>query len=547
MKTMLAKVLRQLQQQRVEQKYLNLFERGLRTGFLSVPIILRYIPPLSLRQPEVCDWLSVWCRNLDISIIKPEYYFHLANKIEKEILRIENSCQASIEEIIRHLYNREKATLQEICSFLEIDKQVLRKILVLLKIQRRDDDEKDPRVKQAKKTKKILEIEEETGESIENLLNWLYRQEKKTIEEGARILGISWPTFKDWLTTFTAESLSEPSLPSLQQTSSLTNQELIDKDYNPFEEYLTTLEGYTSEYLKKGDLLTIYLSETKRYRMLTKQEEIELGKQLSKGDPKARAKFICANLRLVSAIARRYRGRGLDWLDIIQEGNLGLIRAVDRFDYRRGYKFSTYAFWSIRQAITRAIENYGSTIRQPVHVIAVKNAVLKYQYWHVQRCGCEPSEEEIAQGTDLPLPWVRAALRAMKMNTVSLEDLVIASEDEDIPEYEISDQGSIRPELSVEAKEVLRELKRKERKMRKAVKTFPFRDQRILYLRLGLDGYGSRTLEEIGKAFGTSRQRIEQIEKQLFFKFFKKTKETIYSIVALLSQIESLEEVVDST
>ncbi len=236
------------------------------------------------------------------------------------------------------------------------------------------------------------------------------------------------------------------------------------------------------------DPVRMYLKEIGKVPLLSADEEIKLAQRMEEGDEAAKKKLAEANLRLVVSIAKRYVGRGMLFLDLIQEGNLGLIKAVEKFDYRKGYKFSTYATWWIRQAITRAIADQARTIRIPVHMVETINKLIRVSRQLLQELGREPSPEEIAEEMDIPVERVREILK-ISQEPVSLETPIGEEEDSHLGDF-IQDEN-----VPVPADAALTE-----------------REQKVLRLRFGLDDSRARTLEEVGKEFNVTRERIRQIE-----------------------------------
>ena len=251
------------------------------------------------------------------------------------------------------------------------------------------------------------------------------------------------------------------------------------------------------------DSLRLYLREIGKVPLLTADQEITLAKRFERGDPAAKQHMIEANLRLVVSIAKGYLGRGLSFLDLIQEGSLGLIRAVEKFDYRKGFKFSTYATWWIRQAVTRAIADKARTIRIPVHMVEKLNKVVHIERQLVQRLGREPLPEEIAEELDIDTYEVREILR-MSQHPISLEKPI--GEDED------SSLGDFVPDEQAESPFDTASLSLRREDVEVALSALPDRERRVLELRYGLDGSQPCTLEEVGRTFGVTRERIRQIE-----------------------------------
>ncbi len=251
------------------------------------------------------------------------------------------------------------------------------------------------------------------------------------------------------------------------------------------------------------DSLRLYLRSIGRVPLLTATEEVALAKRIERGDMAAKQQMVEANLRLVVSIAKGYLGRGLTFLDLIQEGSLGLIRAVEKFDYRRGYKFSTYATWWIRQAVTRAIADKGRTIRIPVHMVEKLNKVVHVERQLVQALGREPTPEEIAGELECSQREVRDILR-MSQQPISLEKPIGEEDESELGDF-VEDQSAESPfELASE------NLRREN--VRRALAALPQREREVIEMRFGLTGERPRTLEEVGRAFNVTRERIRQIE-----------------------------------
>jgi len=251
------------------------------------------------------------------------------------------------------------------------------------------------------------------------------------------------------------------------------------------------------------DSLRLYLRSIGRVHLLSAEQEVTLAQRIERGDMAAKQRMIEANLRLVVSIAKSYLGRGLTFLDLIQEGSLGLIRAVEKFDYRRGYKFSTYATWWIRQAVTRAIADKGRTIRIPVHMVDKLNKVVHVERQLVQQLGREPTPEEIANELETTPQEVRDILR-MALQPVSLEKPIGEEEDSELGDF-VQDQTAESP--FEQASEHLRR-----ENLRRALAALPEREREVIELRFGLTGERPYTLEEVGRAFNVTRERIRQIE-----------------------------------
>lgn len=255
--------------------------------------------------------------------------------------------------------------------------------------------------------------------------------------------------------------------------------------------------------VKINDPVRMYLKEIGRVDLLSAEEEISLATRIEDGDEEAKRRLAEANLRLVVSIAKRYVGRGMLFLDLIQEGNMGLIKAVEKFDYRKGFKFSTYATWWIRQAITRAIADQARTIRIPVHMVETINKLIRVQRQLLQDLGREPSPEEIGEDMDLSPDKVREILK-IAQEPVSLETPIGEEDDSHLGDF-IEDQDATSPSEHA-AYELLKE------QLEDVLDTLTDREENVLRLRFGLDDGRTRTLEEVGKVFGVTRERIRQIE-----------------------------------
>ena len=255
--------------------------------------------------------------------------------------------------------------------------------------------------------------------------------------------------------------------------------------------------------VKINDPVRMYLKEIGRVNLLTADEEVQLALRIEKGDEVAKQELAEANLRLVVSIAKRYVGRGMQFLDLIQEGNMGLMKAVEKFDYRRGFKFSTYATWWIRQAITRAIADQARTIRIPVHMVETINKLIRIQRQLLQDLGREPLPEEIGVEMDMPTEKVRNILK-IAQEPVSLETPIGEEDDSHLGDF-IEDQDATSP-----ADHAAYEMMKKQ--LENVLDTLTDREENVLRLRFGLDDGRTRTLEEVGKVFGVTRERIRQIE-----------------------------------
>ena len=285
----------------------------------------------------------------------------------------------------------------------------------------------------------------------------------------------------------------------MTDVENLSNEdELLDESEDLANIDLSVPEGVGLE-----DPVRMYLKEIGKVPLLSAEEEMELAQKIEQGDTKAKQRLSEANLRLVVSIAKRYVGRGMQFLDLIQEGNLGLIKAVEKFDYRKGYKFSTYATWWIRQAITRAIADQARTIRIPVHMVETINKLIRVQRQLLQELGREPYPEEIAKEMHLPIERVRE-IQKIAQEPVSIETPIGEEEDSHLGDF-IPDENMPAP-AEAAAFTVLKE------QLFEVLDTLTEREQRVLRLRFGLDDGRAKTLEEVGKEFNVTRERIRQIE-----------------------------------
>ena len=256
--------------------------------------------------------------------------------------------------------------------------------------------------------------------------------------------------------------------------------------------------------VKINDPVKMYLKEIGRVELLSHDEEIDLAKRILVGDEEAKKKLAAANLRLVVSIAKRYVGRGMLFLDLIQEGNMGLIKAVEKFDYTKGFKFSTYATWWIRQAITRAIADQARTIRIPVHMVETINKLTRVQRQLIQELGREPSAEEISEKMDGMTPEKVREIQKISLEPVSLETPIGEEDDSHLGDF-IEDEGAMSPD-DYAANELLKD------ELNEVLLELTDREEKVLRLRFGLDDGRTRTLEEVGKEFNVTRERIRQIE-----------------------------------
>ena len=291
----------------------------------------------------------------------------------------------------------------------------------------------------------------------------------------------------------------------LETDDSLMAVSSLEDDVPPedLEEEVLDLDLSVPEGVGIDDPVRMYLKEIGRVPLLSAEEEVELAKRMEQGDEEAKKKLAEANLRLVVSIAKRYVGRGMLFLDLIQEGNLGLIKAVEKFDYGKGFKFSTYATWWIRQAITRAIADQARTIRIPVHMVETINKLIRVSRQLLQELGRDPSPEEIAAAMEIPVERVRE-IQKVAQEPVSLETPIGEEEDSHLGDF-IEDEDAPAP-AEAASYILLKE------QLESVLDTLTPREEKVLRLRFGLDDGRSRTLEEVGQEFGVTRERIRQIE-----------------------------------
>ncbi len=293
-------------------------------------------------------------------------------------------------------------------------------------------------------------------------------------------------------------------IPDASEESEESEDTLDDQDgFQPEVEEEIEIDLTIPEGIALDDPVRMYLKEIGRVPLLSANEEIELARRVEDGDENAKRRLAEANLRLVVSIAKRYVGRGMLFLDLIQEGNLGLIKAVEKFDYRKGYKFSTYATWWIRQAITRAIADQARTIRIPVHMVETINKLIRVSRQLLQTLGREPSAEEIAEEMEMSPERVREIIK-IAQEPVSLETPIGEEEDSHLGDF-IEDQDAPAPAEAASFR-LLKE------QLEDVLNTLTPREEKVLRLRFGLDDGRARTLEEVGQIFNVTRERIRQIE-----------------------------------
>ena len=350
----------------------------------------------------------------------------------------------------------------------------------------------------------------ESEKTTEEKLNDLVEKGKKTgklsskdlmVLEDMNLSSEETEKFYDRLESLNIDVLSDDALPP------------VDEDALPELEELQEIEEVTEEEMNEteamadtfstDDPVRMYLKEIGKVPLLTPEEEQDLAKRMAEGDEEAKRRMAEANLRLVVSIAKRYVGRGMLFLDLIQEGNLGLIKAVEKFDYTKGYKFSTYATWWIRQAITRAIADQARTIRIPVHMVETINKVIRVSRQLLQELGHDPSAEEIAAEMNIPVEKVRDILK-IAQEPVSLETPIGEEEDSHLGDF-IPDEDASEPSEAASFS-LLKE------QLMSVLATLTPREEKVLRLRFGIEDGRTRTLEEVGKEFNVTRERIRQIE-----------------------------------
>lgn len=309
-------------------------------------------------------------------------------------------------------------------------------------------------------------------------------------------------TYKEIMEAMDHIDLSPEQIEKIYEVLEMTGVEIIgdvnDNDTEHEEIDLSVPEGIAID-----DPVRMYLKEIGKVPLLSSEQEITYAREIEEGNPKSKKKLAEANLRLVVSIAKRYVGRGMLFLDLIQEGNLGLIKAVEKFDYRKGYKFSTYATWWIRQAITRAIADQARTIRIPVHMVETINKLIRVQRQLLQELGRDPFPEEISKVMELPVDKVRE-IQKIAQEPVSLETPIGEEEDSHLGDF-IPDDDALAP-AEAAAFTMLKE------QLISVLDTLTPREEKVLRLRFGLDDGRARTLEEVGKEFSVTRERIRQIE-----------------------------------
>ena len=370
-----------------------------------------------------------------------------------------------------------------------------------------EDDELEPTHGARGKKEKPEDTQKSREERLSNLIEKGKKAGKLTLKEIADVIdGLNlsqeqMDRFYDTLEELNIETVGEdlppidddellPALDELEEIDEVTEEEIAEAD--------SMVDSYSTD-----DPVRMYLKEIGKVSLLTQEEEIELAVRMSQGDEEAKRRMAEANLRLVVSIAKRYVGRGMLFLDLIQEGNLGLIKAVEKFDYTKGYKFSTYATWRIRQAITRAIADQARTIRIPVHMVETINKVIRVSRQLLQELGHDPSAEEIAAEMNIPVEKVRDILK-IAQEPVSLETPIGEEEDSHLGDF-IPDEDASEPSEAASFS-LLKE------QLMSVLATLTPREEKVLRLRFGIEDGRTRTLEEVGKEFNVTRERIRQIE-----------------------------------
>ena len=370
-----------------------------------------------------------------------------------------------------------------------------------------EDDDFEPARPARGKKEKAEDTQKSREERLSNLIEKGKKAGKLTLKEIADVIdGLNlsqeqMDRFYDTLEELNIETVGEdlppiddddllPALDELEEIDEVTEEEIAEAD--------SMADSYSTD-----DPVRMYLKEIGKVNLLTQEEEIELAVRMSQGDEEAKRRMAEANLRLVVSIAKRYVGRGMLFLDLIQEGNLGLIKAVEKFDYTKGYKFSTYATWWIRQAITRAIADQARTIRIPVHMVETINKVIRVSRQLLQELGHDPSAEEIAAEMNIPVEKVRDILK-IAQEPVSLETPIGEEEDSHLGDF-IPDEDASEPSEAASFS-LLKE------QLMSVLATLTPREEKVLRLRFGIEDGRTRTLEEVGKEFNVTRERIRQIE-----------------------------------
>ena len=371
-------------------------------------------------------------------------------------------------------------------------------------VQSENTDERAKKSDKVRKSKRATEDKEKPKEKKNKTLQVIEKLIAKGTKNGDML------TYGDLINEFQTEDLSTEEIEKIYDVFSKRGIEIVDKlppegdtTEEPEEETPINLADITADGVSPDDPVRMYLKEIGSVDLLSPEREIELAQRMKDGDEEAKQELADANLRLVVSIAKRYVGRGMLFLDLIQEGNLGLIKAVEKFDYTKGYKFSTYATWWIRQAITRAIADQARTIRIPVHMVETINKLIRISRGLLQKLGREPTPEEIAKEMDISVERVREIMK-IAQEPVSLETPIGEEEDSHLGDF-IEDQDAPAP-ADAASFMLLKE------QLEEVLDTLTPREEKVLRLRFGLDDGRARTLEEVGQSFGVTRERIRQIE-----------------------------------
>lgn len=325
-------------------------------------------------------------------------------------------------------------------------------------------------------------------------------QVKKLIKKGKKEGEL---TYEEIMSSLEDVELDEDDIEKIYEIFNEMDIDLIEEDADEEEEDDDELDLSIPQGVGIDDPVRMYLKEIGKVDLLTAEEEVELAKRMEQGDMEAKRQLVEANLRLVVSIAKKYVGRGMLFLDLIQEGNMGLMKAVEKFDYTKGYKFSTYATWWIRQAITRSIADQARTIRIPVHMVETINKLIRVSRQLLQEKGREPTPEEIGEEMDMSADKVRE-IKKIAQEPVSLETPIGEEEDSHLGDF-IEDEDAPAP-ASAASYMLLRD------QLDNVLDTLTDREKRVLELRFGIEDGRPRTLEEVGKEFGVTRERIRQIE-----------------------------------
>ena len=355
-------------------------------------------------------------------------------------------------------------------------------------------DKENTNVDEQQKMLTIMNELVELGKKKENVLE-LSEIEKVFADQGMEL--------DDDKTEKVFEYLENKGIVAMVPESDTEDDIILDVEDEPTEEELENIEMAVPDGVSIEDPVRMYLKEIGKVPLLTAEEEKDLAMKMEAGDMEAKKRLAEANLRLVVSIAKRYVGRGMLFLDLIQEGNLGLIKAVEKFDYRKGYKFSTYATWWIRQAITRGIADTAKTIRVPVHMVETINKTLRTSRMLLQELGREPTNEEIAKKMNMPVAKIDEILKTSR-DPVSLDTPIGEEEDSQLGDF-IEDESLLSPVDSASFSMLKEELE-------EAMASLTERERNVIKLRFGLDDGKTRTLEEVGKEFNVTRERIRQIE-----------------------------------